>query len=550
MVWRGKTWHGKKVGAGLNRRRRRGVGLRRLLTAASMILYIAVCFLTARSLVLGHRESLPTTVENEMRGVQIRQSSGERSYSDEKRRSGLEGGVQPMKKKGMDLVEDVVVPEEMKNFVKVSRDNVVFETWDLVHAPEMRPGRKVCRVSPACWSVSDPQLSGGSDVVLRLPPVLRPYQHLLRQCGVVNLAFVEKTSDFPDTVLNYDLLTTRVQRVHFPHFLSDFISAMVGWNVLDQQPSSRISLSPTNSTAALEKGRSRASLRPAVLVNEAILDSMLPTAWVRQFLNLKPSPKPLGVATTNGTCFRSAVIASGSPGAIPPGFLADVDFFRENNVEKSARGSCPQVITLVDRKSSESATRGRYIFNRDKLVAKLQEIIPNSKIQIADLSNHTFSEQIEIFYRSDAIVSVHGAEMTNTVWTRTDAPVVELMPFRYEANIFEDLARMLGLKHRAILSEPDETFLRKCLNFYYPKETKPEAFEASERALAKFDDWAKEWRTTRWQTKSPKLTAELRKLSIDPIRMFNACIREQRIIVDPEYVAKTVASLLPGDCRR
>jgi len=75
--------------------------------------------------------------------------------------------------------------------------------------------------------------------------------------------------------------------------------------------------------------------------------------------------------------------------------------------------------------------RTRTLTNEDELVDSLP-----SKFESYELSNYTFEEQVNMFRHAKQVVGLHGAGLTNILWSN-DVTVVEIQPERMRGMFYE-----------------------------------------------------------------------------------------------------------------
>jgi hypothetical protein len=105
--------------------------------------------------------------------------------------------------------------------------------------------------------------------------------------------------------------------------------------------------------------------------------------------------------------------------------------------------SRPVQIGLVQRVES------RVFTNFDEIVRSIQRAFPNAHVETAVMENMTFWEQARFWNRQDVVVAGHGAAVTNAIFLRRGASLVEVYPPHYYPRIYEALCRRIGLQHYA-----------------------------------------------------------------------------------------------------
>jgi capsular polysaccharide biosynthesis protein len=83
-------------------------------------------------------------------------------------------------------------------------------------------------------------------------------------------------------------------------------------------------------------------------------------------------------------------------------------------------------ITFIQR--NNTAGRGRSIVNIDAVYEATRELLPNSTIHITDLSSIPFSEQLELFAKTDVLVAVGGTALHNSLFMHPGTSILAIMP--------------------------------------------------------------------------------------------------------------------------
>ena len=74
------------------------------------------------------------------------------------------------------------------------------------------------------------------------------------------------------------------------------------------------------------------------------------------------------------------------------------------------------------------------------------------KVERATLTNRTFDDQVRLFERAALVVASHGAGLTNMLFLREGAAVVELKQYGEYSTTFRDLASSAKIQHFAVYS--------------------------------------------------------------------------------------------------
>ena len=79
--------------------------------------------------------------------------------------------------------------------------------------------------------------------------------------------------------------------------------------------------------------------------------------------------------------------------------------------------------------------------------AELEEVMRQKGFTVLELSRHPMVEQMEFFASADIIVAPHGAGLTNLIFSRPGAKVMELTSDKYVNPCFIDLSQVMGVEH-------------------------------------------------------------------------------------------------------
>jgi len=75
-----------------------------------------------------------------------------------------------------------------------------------------------------------------------------------------------------------------------------------------------------------------------------------------------------------------------------------------------------------------------------------------------------FTEQVQLMQRADVLVTVHGAELSNALFLRRGARIIELMPFGLSTRYYKySVADPIRVKHTEYATNPDSDAFYKCI---------------------------------------------------------------------------------------
>ena len=122
-----------------------------------------------------------------------------------------------------------------------------------------------------------------------------------------------------------------------------------------------------------------------------------------------------------------------------PGLIPDFDARFLYPCGKTTR------ITFVVRVSKRIKTRR--VANAKEFAAALREALPTTDVLLVDPGALSFEDQVALMRRTDVLVGMHGGALTNLLFLKTGATVVELHPFYQRARCYDNLARWAGVKY-------------------------------------------------------------------------------------------------------
>lgn len=96
----------------------------------------------------------------------------------------------------------------------------------------------------------------------------------------------------------------------------------------------------------------------------------------------------------------------------------------------------------------------RRISRRAKNYADFKALLTRFDFAEFHLEDWTLPQQIGLFHRADTIVAMHGAGLSNLMFSQPGARVIELMPEGKRQHCYPNLSRLGGLKHWLISLRP------------------------------------------------------------------------------------------------
>jgi capsular polysaccharide biosynthesis protein len=130
--------------------------------------------------------------------------------------------------------------------------------------------------------------------------------------------------------------------------------------------------------------------------------------------------------------------ATGNPGP------EVVSFLRSALKRSSSRNKYPRRI-LVSRSDSHH----RKVVNEEELYKKLKPL----GFSRVSLTGMTFQEQIDIFSHAEVIMGIHGAGLSNIVFSNPGTKLIEIFPSSYVNSCFRVVALHCKMKYFYLVSE-------------------------------------------------------------------------------------------------
>ncbi len=176
----------------------------------------------------------------------------------------------------------------------------------------------------------------------------------------------------------------------------------------------------------------------------------------------------------------------------------------------------------------------------DETIAALRaEVGRRSDVEIEwkhGFAGTNFSQQVAMFQRADVVVTVHGAELSNALFLRRGARVIELMPFgHYTTFFYYATVNRVDAKHTAYGTRPDPEAFYEC--------SKQRGLYADGVFKARYDKFAAQYRNAK--TFEQRNKAALFYLGFGRVE---GCVKSQVIRFDPTELAQIVARQAKERC--
>ncbi len=391
---------------------------------------------------------------------------------------------------------------------------------------------------------------GGMNHVLHLPSNLEILEQLIRSCTRSNLNisyYGQDTKDLDMIQTDVDILGLPYIDPAYKHF-AHFGPKVVAFSLLPASLflASNRSILPN---CASSNGELKSCINalewpanPRLVVDDRVLNNKK-GSWNRDFASfLTTNSKHLHVVRVKNeknlptTCFRSAIT---SPLRYDGTRELHDRLLREKGTERklgmaTGRNCVPHVVILLrdptrrrDRSLSEKTT----VRLPRVLDAYLQRANISAAIEIIkDLGRgREFMEQKAVFARAHILVSAHGAELSNALFLRNGARLVEISPFGLFDGWFRATLFAAGAKKTKICAPPDRERFLSCLKDRMIKRGENRNRVRHSKALKEFDLLA---RHHHWMERKPKCRVK----HTESLK----CIRRQRILISAEQLSELI----------
>lgn len=523
---------------------------------------------TRSTTIVAHGTQLPSVLQNEGMPGQLEANTSVMSISEQtyvnlsissplnSRTRGNETGISytPTNETSQSIsrVEDKTV----KPFHMQIEDQKVYGGV-VTYSHVLHPAR-ICRVMNACIRDDD---------TLVLPRWMQRHDNLLSfHCGHRKLSFSLEDASPPPSLKNLDLVGLTYPRPSMPDFVRDFSPSIVVFDLIYGDHELKQSCHSRKGTSCDSFPNIAQSLNTAIFLPSRLEAINEKRSWVHGFVKLMKPPNvgkqtrilyKKGKVTENGKlamqCFRSALFTRGpfNKFHVMPDHMRELNFLKSHGIQKEARilnqhnvselgeeGSCHLNITISNRKADDGGSRliGRYITSIPSLreeILKQAERVPglNIKLDTITLEGKSLWWQINAMQKTDIWIAGHGPLLTNMLFLRQNSSVIELQPFAYYPQTYENLAEYLAhVRYERYIANPDVEGFESCIRQLYTSEhplynDAQTIFERYRRASMKF-----------FQSDSTH-SLVLHTLTEQGLDYVKACARMQRLTTDTRVFA-------------
>lgn len=393
--------------------------------------------------------------------------------------------------------------------------DLLFQTWRFngTHRsgrdPRLAP--LTCRLYHVC------QYSDGS---LILPEAMRPYERLLKTCGIENYFFANqanRATKFDHSHGMNDLVSTAI-----PPHPSDpagqlmFVNKIIFAQYVTHQDESSSTIDYRFYSVSGSRSMVQA-LRPVMYARDQALrtvikeeggEKIIPT-WeslaveklknsmvdfeVHGFYDAFPSiggkdrwTDPTSSADSRAVCFHS-VVSTGEAGDELPknAMLGSNPFFSRNRIERTVRWQAKAADGASTAKPSASVrgsedgylnvliisdwiSRVDQKLITESITQRLKGLSPGSKVvlepRIVRLNvTAATSDLVTEFHKADIVIAPQSAVLNYVLYMREKSLLVEVFPYSEKSEVYKKIAGNLSVNYLGIMALPDTKTFQKCL---------------------------------------------------------------------------------------
>lgn len=380
-----------------------------------------------------------------------------------------------------------------------------------------------------------------------VPDSYRPRKALLRRClGEFQFYSPTAPSDEMRDALqrrnDVDIIGVPLNSpayTHFAHFIMEFVRRLAvpaSLFLRPEPPRARWmcpgpagALVPCANPGAIGVLKTRVVLSKDVLLN--------PRSWNSQFFAMllggtpaRPRNVYLVPAKQPLHCFRSLLTSRQlADTAIPK----RDSLFRAAGVSRKRISTCRPRIVVIVRNPNIKIGRTIPAESIRRLHEELHAQMPEASVELLQgLGGMSLKQQVALMQRTDVLLTVHGAELSNLIFMRRGASLVELFPFGYHSRWFKRLINAAGVTHAQVIAKPEKKRFLDCVNHKAPKLWPNLSPDVMQRVKDKYMKHVRMW--DRATTDAERHNAGSFS---DKAHVMQVCARGQRIFIDPVKIA-------------
>lgn len=382
-----------------------------------------------------------------------------------------------------------------------------------------------------------------------IPDSYRTHKHLLRRCvhPAPAMQFYDPANPPPELRHAIDrrqaidaigMPLNSLHYSHFAHFIMAFtrrVAVSLSLFLRHEQFLDHWLCSEDNkgTLAPCKDVRALSSLKPRLVLSEDVLGK--PKSWNRAFLALltggsleHPEHVHLVPAKQWLVCVRTLLT---SPLQADTSEKKRDVIFREAGLSRKQISTCAPRILVIVRNPKASIGRTIPEASVRRLRAELSKGIPGGSVEVVHgLHGWTLQQQAALMQRTDVLMTVHGAELSNSIFLQRGASVIEVFPFGYHSRWFSLLLKAVGATHVQLGAKPEKERYLNCLEQFRPV---PKSLAGLRNKFLR--------QVGAYEKASTDEEREKASLYYDAEPATQVCARKQRIHIDPVKIAAIAA---------
>lgn len=330
---------------------------------------------------------------------------------------------------------------------------------------------------------------------------------------------------------------------HFAHFIMEFVRHLAVPASLFLRPDSPISrwMCPSRTAgkfAPCNKLEGSLLLKPMIALSKRMLGK--PRSWNRGFFAMLTNSSvenPRHVYIVPPTTRQPALHCFRSMLATPLG--ADTSsknrdtLLRKAGISRKRISTCSPRIVVVVRNPKGKVDRTIPMPLVRRLHHELAARIPTATVEVFEgFDGLSVRQQAALMQRTDILVSVHGAELSNLIFIRRGASVIQLFPFGFRSRWFDPLMDAVGATHVEAFVKPDTERFLQCVKDRTPKLWPNLAPDVVQRVKTRFLQRVDLFERAGTEAKRDEAARFNGQEGVHQV-----CTRSQRIFIDPVKIA-------------
>uniref|UniRef100_A0A6T6ACZ9 Glycosyltransferase 61 catalytic domain-containing protein n=1 Tax=Compsopogon caeruleus TaxID=31354 RepID=A0A6T6ACZ9_9RHOD len=384
------------------------------------------------------------------------------------------------------------------------------------------------------------------------------------RCGLKHFGEIPDDEFQTSSRMDKDLLffgesdSAPLSRSHMPHFMHDFLPLLPAHDTVvrgaqGEDPGlSAEFLDFNNQTVVLERNTTENGLDPILIFEDRFRRRSHSSEWIREFLQVLGADSiVLNTTSDSITCFNSIITASYKHRpqvSISHLLNQNSHIFSDNRLERMRTKDscqCDRKVVIINRHDSSKARTIANLNELEKKIASTRVCGKMFAVETVYFDSENFSSQVGTMQSADIIVSIHGAELSNSIFLRTGSFLLEILPFAYYPKRFSRFSEALALDHLQEIAKPDGRSVSSCLKKLMRSTNDTTLLGNYHRLLNRFQEAATETRNLTKRFGFNILDSDL-NFEVPNQRV---CMRSQVLQVDANSIANKIREREKKFCR-